>query len=400
MNKYMIIIIFSSLTNIIATKEKDSKNINNNANELTRLITNIFSKKLSGISVEANKYGISIISENNGNKTTIISFNRDHKGRQLPVIQIGGTLKMGDGNSPIIINEFQDTIQWPNKNNINFLGLNSQGYLTTTSLSINRNRIGSEGYNEIIAEAGLPITISSKFPSTGDIIIEVAKDTQGNIKLYASKIEQPAFGECLYLCINDKNELITVVPETPSPIYCTNLSANGNLITLGGNNLSKPATIILNGNVYYQNAGFPLPANNKTTTLIVDSNGQVTTLVSSAKYKTNIKKISISEDAFKSITPSSYNYTKENNIKSNEKNIGLIAEEINQQEELKDLVILDQLGEPLSIDYTGLVAVIIDQIQQDKLKIYNMNISLNNEIKNLYNIIQELKNEIEQLKKP
>jgi hypothetical protein len=306
---------------------------------------------------------------------------------------------MGDGNSPIIINEYQDTIQWPNNNNINLLGLNNQGYLTTTSLSINTNRIGSQGYNEIIAEPELPITISSKFPSTGDIIIEVGKNTQGNIKLYGTKIEQPELGKCLYLCINDKNELITMMPSTPSPIYCTNLFADGNLITLGGNNLSNPSTIILNGSIYYQNAGFPLPANNKTTTLIIDSNGQVSTLVSSAKYKTNIKKINISEKAFNNITPSSYNYIKEHNIKTNEKNIGLIAEEIYKEEELRDLVILDKLGEPLSIDYTGLIAVVIYQMQQDKLKIANMNNSLNNEIKNLYNIIQELKNEIETLKK-
>jgi hypothetical protein len=387
------------LTNIIATKEKDSKNINNNANELTRLIKNIFSTDLGGIFVEVNKYGMSLVTENNGNKITIISFNRDHRGKRLPVIQIGGTLKMGDGNSPIIINEYQDTIQWPNNNNINLLGLNNQGYLTTTSLSINTNRIGSQGYNEIIAEPELPITISSKFPSTGDIIIEVGKNTQGNIKLYGTKIEQPELGKCLYLCINDKNELITMMPSTPSPIYCTNLFADGNLITLGGNNLSNPSTIILNGSIYYQNAGFPLPANNKTTTLIIDSNGQVSTLVSSAKYKTNIKKINISEKAFNNITPSSYNYIKEHNIKTNEKNIGLIAEEIYKEEELRDLVILDKLGEPLSIDYTGLIAVVIYQMQQDKLKIANMNNSLNNEIKNLYNIIQELKNEIETLKK-
>ncbi len=368
----MIIIFVASLTNILA---KEEQIIKYNLEDSRYLINNIFgNSKLSGIEVNIDKFGLKFIAINEksskNNKHVILSLSRDFTQlNPTASIYIGGSITLGDSTNPIIISP-NSTISWPLSNlDINILGIKSDGTLVTTNGIIHETEVGSEGYNQIICSPNTPILINSKAPSSGDIIINVDPNTNGNIKLFAKNINlTPGM---TVLAVDPNNNIITT---ENSLLYIGNpqhnyISVNNALNTFNSitNNKTIPDTnITLNGIVYMKNNGFLLPGLNQTTPLIIDSTGKIGILLSSSQYKTNIKSLEITTEAFNQLHPVSYVYKKDPQSQSEKNEFGFIAEEVHAIEELRSLVILDEKGNPLSINYHCFPAIIIGQIKQDR----------------------------------
>jgi hypothetical protein len=485
MNKRMIIIIFYSLTNIIA---KEEQIIKHSLQDYRYLINTIFGNSmLSGIEVNIDKYGVKFTAVNNklskNNKHTVLSLSRDtSETNAVGSIYIGGNITLGDSTHPIIITA-NNTISWPSGSATNLLGIDSNGQLiTTTGGETNRNQLGQDGYNQINCFPNSPITITSSAPTSGDIIFTIDTKTNGNIKFFGKNlnlvnglallaidsnnniittensiayigntqgnyisvdnslgfnkkintirqpsqninistgnngnicinsynINTPSVGNYSLLGINSSNQIVTI--NNVDSFSCTNLSASGTIslgtFTPGSNSQSSVPNIIINsnisdginfnGNVYINNSSFPLPGANQTTPLIIDNNGKIGILLSSIKYKKNIKPLHISAEAFDKLEASYYNYKTENNLKQEDTEsieFGFIAEQVYKIPELQDLVILDKNKQPLSINYYGMIPVMTEQIQKNRMinKINEENIQkLSSRIEVLEEIIKNL----------
>ena len=92
------------------------------------------------------------------------------------------------------------------------------------------------------------------------------------------------------------------------------------------------------------------------TALLMDSNGQIGTVVSSERFKDNIEDI-LDETSILNLRPVEFTY------KSNgEKAYGLIAEEV--EEAFPDLCVYDKEGKPASIKYHEMPALLLMEIQR------------------------------------
>ena len=488
MNKQMILIIFYSLTNIMA---KDSKIIKNNKSSCVEIIND--NSKLSGIEIKVNKYGVKFNTTEDRfskKKSTIIAFSHNKKIPNSTSLCLGTHIIFGDGKYPITIsanNNSDHLITWPIEDAINILAINSSGQLITTTQNTidNVTQLGVYGRNHIVCNAYDPITITTHAPANGDIVFSIDTQTNGNIKFLSNHInlidgvtvlavdidngikttesklayignscgnsitvdnsmantginfntsytnqniqfslgylgsmyivgdsvQAPSLGSgsIFSLGINENYQVVSFDNSTPIPgvfsslqvrdvasigTYNTGISSSITINNTLSNNFING--VVINGLVYLSNTEFSLPGANQTTTLIIDMNGKIGVLLSSAKFKENIEPLIVSREAFNELRPSSF-YYKNRKIGENTaqlsmtKKIGLIAEEVYSIEELKSLVILDANQEPLSVDYNALAVMAADQIIQDR-KINAENIN------KLFMIISKLQEEIDYLK--
>ncbi len=408
MNKQLIIIFFCYLTNII-TKES----INQHEYELDDIKAFMLKHSLSGIKLVIDKYGIKFTSSSLSKSTknsnhTIISLSKAQSKFDSPSLYLGGNIILGDTSNPIIISpnkNIEHQIIWPDSLAVKILAINSQGQLIARdSENSTITQLGETGNNQIICNPNTPITITSHSPSNGDIILTTGPQTNGNIYITSKNIKTPSNGELCMLGINDQNQIITFSKDNPITATFHDLSAIGTIslgtykpgisasISINNNllqNYIQNNGIVFNGDVYFNNSGFSLPTQNQTTTLIVDSKGKIGILLSSSKFKENINNLNISKTSFEKLQPRTYNY--KNNIKEyfdkENKEIGLIAEEIDTIPELRPLVIYDKDNNPLSVNYNALSVLNTHQILKNQEK-----------IEELINIISKLQEEIKKIK--
>jgi endosialidase-like protein len=94
--------------------------------------------------------------------------------------------------------------------------------------------------------------------------------------------------------------------------------------------------------------------------VVVDSNGQMGTVVSSARFKDNIKPMDKSSEAILSLKPVTFHYKKD---KSAKPQFGLVAEEVAAVN--PDLVVRDRNGEILTVRYEAVNAMLLNEFLKE-----------------------------------
>jgi hypothetical protein len=146
------------------------------------------------------------------------------------------------------------------------------------------------------------------------------------------------------------------------------------------NNLDSTVTggARINGNnVVLSNLG-----SNAGTVLVRDSNNNLKLQSSSLRYKENIVEAVMDPSWIfdENMNPKFFNY-----IGSNEPQIGLVAEEVNEVDAIKDIVLKNSEGEPESIMYDRIAVLLVPIIRNQQIIISD----LENRIKYLEEVIEE-----------
>jgi hypothetical protein len=328
--------------------------------------------------------------------------NNNSSGIQLDTSNTGDNIYLSSGVGNIYLSA--GSVVTPSASSMAILAINSNNEIITldSSSSIICNNLTATGevllgnYSSV-NNTGNIITV----PTTGNLVLKtgisnnIVLDAAGNnsqINLSSASITAPGSGAPnIALALNSANNLVTT---NANAVFMLGSNATNKLFITVDN--SGSTGIVVNGPTYLKNAGFNLPQVDYTAALTINSNGQLGIVVSSAAYKDNIRDLQISRESFDKLRPTQYNYktTAKEVIQ-----IGLIAEEVFEQDELKDLVILGQNGMPLSVNYNALSVVVAQQLLEDR-KINTASYdALSSEVESLKNMIIILKNELEKIKK-
>ena len=335
-------------------------------------------------------------------------------------IILWGNIKIGNSNTDTI-NIQGAGITNPSSGNNSFIMINSSGNIITsnttnsnlTCSALTASSISTSGtLNSGVTTTG---TLTSGNHTCGSLTAASTAgqtvslgNTTGTITLTSSGITNPTSGNNSFAMINSSGNIITS-NTTNSNLTCSALTASsistsgtltcgaltpnsitttgalscgsltaastaGQTISLGtlsaGNNYiyftnnsggisilsSAPSSffsIQTNGNITLLSSSITWPSSGYMP-LYIGNNGILTTNTSSKKYKENIKKIQINNQ-FDLIQPVAFNY-----INDATKNIqyGYIAEDLINIPLLKDAVIYDQQGNPLSINYQAVFVLL------------------------------------------
>ena len=98
--------------------------------------------------------------------------------------------------------------------------------------------------------------------------------------------------------------------------------------------------------------------------VLIDTNGQLGTVSSSARYKENIKDMGSYSECLYNLRPVVFNYKQHS---SQDKSVGLIAEEVEQYE--PRLVVYDKEGLPETVKYHDLVPMLLNELQKLKYEV-------------------------------
>jgi hypothetical protein len=158
----------------------------------------------------------------------------------------------------------------------------------------------------------------------------------------------------IVLAVDRLNNLIT--SNSADLFKIGNDNSGNNFIAV--DNATPSNGITLNSQaLYLANQGLA-PAAGYTNLLTIDSTGKIGIVVSSAKHKEEISRINLDE-SFNSLVPVSYKYKGNDHLE-----YGFIAEDLARIPALKNTVIYDQNGEPMSVNYQNVfVAVTADHIK-------------------------------------
>ena len=196
------------------------------------------------------------------------------------------------------------TIDTQTEGNIKFYGnnFNLVNGLALLAIDKNNNIITTDSKLAYMGNVnGNYISIDNSDNNKGIIIdthatnenIQISVGNCGDIYFNSSKIETPENGDIYYLGINELNQITTITGNTPMPEIFSNLTVIGSAIIgsyspgdsacLTINNNSSNNTnngVMISGDSYFVNSGFPLPGTNQSTALVIDSNGKLGSLLS------------------------------------------------------------------------------------------------------------------------
>jgi hypothetical protein len=297
---------------------------------------------------------------------------------------IGANLKLLTPSGHIIIQGID--IATPTSGNNFLLQIDSNGIVgtadTTSPLSCGSLNAASSANNTVSLGIDTSSGNSIGFNSSGGAISIAANASGSSIDLTAS--------DNIYLAANSLNlNLIGVTPTlNTSGNVVLAVDRNGNVVTSDSNNIFKfgsdaannnfiaidnsiPANgITLNSQGIYLTDSTLIPAAGSTNLLTIDSNGKIGIVVSTETKKENIKTLNL-DRSFDGLTPVSYNYKGQNE----KTQYGFIAESLVNNESLKNTVIYDKNGKPMSVDYTAIfVALTANYLEYKKI----LNAELNN----------------------
>jgi hypothetical protein len=100
--------------------------------------------------------------------------------------------------------------------------------------------------------------------------------------------------------------------------------------------------------------------NNDAVAVVIDSAGQLGTVSSSIRYKTDIKPIEKASESILALQPVSFRYKAHNDTTPN---FGLIAEEVAKVN--PDLVIYDADGKPYTVRYDAVNAMLLNEFLKE-----------------------------------
>jgi len=106
-----------------------------------------------------------------------------------------------------------------------------------------------------------------------------------------------------------------------------------------------------------------------TTTLpvIVDSNGQLGTAVSSERFKKDIKPMQTASESILALKPVSFHYKRDN---TNTPQFGLVAEEVASVN--PDLVVRDKDGKPYTVRYEAVNAMLLNEFLKEHREVQEL----------------------------
>jgi len=108
--------------------------------------------------------------------------------------------------------------------------------------------------------------------------------------------------------------------------------------------------------------GVTVPA---SSPVVIDANGQMGTIVSSARFKENIK--DLESEAVLNLRPVTFNYISDS---TKENSVGLIAEEVHKV--LPNLVILDAENNPYTVKYEQLCIYLLSEVKKLSEKVIEL----------------------------
>jgi hypothetical protein len=126
----------------------------------------------------------------------------------------------------------------------------------------------------------------------------------------------------------------------------------------------------------------------------VNPNGQLGTLVSSARFKKDIESMGQSSEVIFSLRPVSFHY------KGDETNLpcfGLIAEEVAKVN--PDLIILDKEGKPLTVRYEQISAMLLNEFLKEHNKVEAQQASISELKSEMQTMVAQLKEQAAQIQK-
>jgi hypothetical protein len=271
----------------------------------------------------------------------------------------------------------------------------------TTALGLNHTSslVSSEATQFIIGDLtkayiSVDNTVASTSPNA--IILESKNFTQNialrsgkNISLEGEKIDLPDAGTILYLGLDDQKEICTLTSMPPSPGEFTTLRVTQSASigtfssTTGGAHLLIPyqtgtkssltsstgivldspsieigqetGSIELSGAIKLVNQAFPMPSQNSSLLITINSNGVISPLLSSEKYKEDIREYTWED------TKDFISKIKIFRYKNEEKyHIGWIAEEVAEQVQEKNqrkniFIIYNNQGDIIGVDHISLL---------------------------------------------
>ena len=109
------------------------------------------------------------------------------------------------------------------------------------------------------------------------------------------------------------------------------------------------------------------------STVVVDANGQLGVTPSSARFKEQIKPMDQTSEAILSLKPVSFHYTKEIDPAARSQ-FGLVAEEV--AEVNPDLVVRDKEGNPYSVRYDAVNAMLLNEFLKEHRKVEEQQTSI------------------------
>jgi trimeric autotransporter adhesin len=126
----------------------------------------------------------------------------------------------------------------------------------------------------------------------------------------------------------------------------------------------------------------------------VNANGQLGTLVSSARYKKDIESMGESSEMIFSLRPVSFHY------KGDETNLscfGLIAEEVAKVN--RDLILLDKEGKPFTVRYEQINAMLLNEFLKEHKKVEAQQASISQLKSEMQTMVSQLKEQAAQIQK-
>jgi hypothetical protein len=141
-----------------------------------------------------------------------------------------------------------------------------------------------------------------------------------------------------------------------------NLTTGGNNIDIGNAGVADESNTIRIGDPSVQTATYIVGINGATATggaaVFVNSDGQLGTLTSSARFKTAIKPMDESSEAILALKPVAFRYKQEIDPKGIPQ-FGLVAEEVEKVN--PDLVSRDRDGKPYTVRYEAVNAMLLNE---------------------------------------
>jgi hypothetical protein len=142
---------------------------------------------------------------------------------------------------------------------------------------------------------------------------------------------------------------------------------SGNLGFAGENDTIRIGVAPLQTRAFMAGIHGVTTGNNDAVPVLIDSAGQLGTVSSSSRYKTDIKPIEKASESILSLQPVSFRYKVH---KDTRPNFGLIAEEVARVN--PDLVIYDADGKPYTVRYDAVNAMLLNEFLKEHRKVQEL----------------------------
>jgi len=128
--------------------------------------------------------------------------------------------------------------------------------------------------------------------------------------------------------------------------------------------------------------------------VISDSNGQLGTVVSSARFKEEIKPMESASETILALNPVTFHYRHELDPKGIPQ-FGLIAEDVEKVN--PDLVARDDQGKPYTVRYEAVNAMLLNEFLKEHRKVENLEAMVAKQHRDFEAVVADLKGEIQKV---